>query len=309
MINATADDIALIKNTSEGLSFVAYGFPWKAGDNVVISNEEFPSNRMVWESLADQGVEVRAVPLPCPGDVEQALIDASDNRTRLLSISSVEYASGLKIDIEKLGQLCHRKGIAFCVDAIQGLGAFPHDVKSAHIDFLSADGHKWLLGPEGIGIFYCSPEWRSKLKLTQFGWHMAEEMYEFGKTSWEPAHSARRFECGSPNMLGITALNQSLGLLLEIGMDRVWQELRERTEFLRGLIDQQPQLELISCSAEGQYAGITVFKHTQQSEEEVYKRLEANNVMCAIRGGGIRFSPHFYTPRSQLEQAVTIAAG
>ena len=302
------DDIALLKNTSEGLSMVAHGFPWKPGDNVVISNEEFPSNRVVWESLSDKGVEVRRVPLPCPGDLEQALIDATDASTRLLSISSVQFASGLTTDLQKLGDLCKQRDIAFCVDAIQGLGVFPHDVQAMHIDFLVADGHKWLLSPEGLGIFYCAPEWRDRLQLHEYGWRMLEDPFDMMKEEWQPVSSAQRFECGTQNSTGIAAMEQSLSLLLEIGIDTIWSRVRERTEYLFELVEAQNKLELISCNANNRYAGIVVFRHQSIPDQDLYENLSKQKILCALRGGGIRFSPHFYTPVESLELAIQIAA-
>ena len=302
-----ADDIALVKNTSEGLSMVAHGFPWQAGDNVVISAEEFPSNRVVWESLMNKGVEVRRVSLPCPGDVEQALIDATDSSTRLLSISSVQFASGLKTDLQRLGTFCKQRDIAFCVDAIQGLGVFPHDVSSMHIDFLVADGHKWLLSPEGLGIFYCAPEWRERLELHEYGWRMLEDPFDMMKTDWKPVATAQRFECGTQNSIAIVAMEQSLSLLLEIGIDEIWERALERTELLFDLVSANDELQLISCNAEGRYAGITIFRHKNNSDQDLYEKLSRNNVLCAMRGGGIRFSPHFYIPPDSLKKAIEIA--
>jgi cysteine desulfurase/selenocysteine lyase len=302
-----SDDIALVKNTSEGLSMVAHGFPWQPGDNVVISDEEFPSNRVVWESLTEKGVEVRQVALPCPGDIEQALIDATDASTRLISISSVQYASGLKTDLVRLGELCKQRNIAFCVDAIQGLGVLPHDVQAMHIDFLVADGHKWLLSPEGLGVFYCAPEWRERLALHEFGWRMLDEPFEFNKTDWRPATSARRFECGTQNSMGIAAMEQSLSLLLEIGIDSIWNRVKERTEYLFEKIAAHDELQLISCNAEGRYAGITVFKHNDLTDQQLYDKLSKNNILCAMRGGGVRFSPHFYISLESLKRAIEVA--
>ena len=302
-----AEDIALVKNTSEGLSMVAHGFPWQAGDSVVISDEEFPSNRVVWESLTNKGVEVRRVSLPCPGDVEQALIDATDSSTRLLSISSVQFASGLKTDLQRLGAFCKQRDIAFCVDAIQGLGVFPHDVISMHIDFLVADGHKWLLSPEGLGIFYCAPEWRERLELHEFGWRMLEDPFDMMKTDWKPVATAQRFECGTQNSIAIAAMEQSLSLLLEIGIEEIWKRVVERTELLFDLVTANDDLQLISCSSEGRYAGITIFKHKNNSDQDLYEKLSKNNVLCAMRGDGIRFSPHFYIPPDSLKKAIEIA--
>ncbi|MGR8942282.1 MAG: aminotransferase class V-fold PLP-dependent enzyme, partial [Gammaproteobacteria bacterium] len=154
LINApSADDIALVKNTSEALSFVAYGLEWRAGDNIVSSNEEFPSNRLPWESLAAQGVELRQADLYSAASPEEALFAAVDRNTRLLTISSIQFATGLRLDIERIGAFCKQRGILFCVDAIQSIGAVRFDVQACQADFVMADGHKWMFGPEGLGVF------------------------------------------------------------------------------------------------------------------------------------------------------------
>lgn len=305
LINApSADDIALLKNTSEALSFVAHGYPWKSGDNVVVSDEEFPSNRLAWESLAARGVSVRYVSLQDVADPEAVLLAATDAQTRIVSVSTVQYASGLRMDLRRLGQGCHEKGIAFCVDAIQGLGVLPHDVQGMHIAFLMADAHKWLLSPEGTAVFYCSARWRPQLALHEFGWHMIEDLYNFDPHAWKPAASARRFECGSPNMLGIHALTASLSLLEEIGLKEIQRRVLGNAEYLFAGIRQRPHLQLITRTDEGRYAGIVTFRHTQVSDDKLYQHLMRHNVVCAKRGGGIRFSTHVYNTHESLERAL-----
>jgi len=305
LINAPSpDDIALLKNTSEALSFVAAGFPWQDGDNLIISDEEFPSNRIVWESLRDRGVTVREVRLQGLEDPEQALLQAADASTRLLSISSVQYASGLRLDLERLGEGCRQRGIALCVDAIQGLGAIRQDVQSAQIDFLMADGHKWLLAPEGVAVFYCRQQWRERLRLVEFGWHMVEDSGNYARRDWEPAHSARRFECGSPNMLGIHALSASLSLLREIGMEKIEQRVLERTSYLLSELRGRAHFEVLTRDTPGRVAGIATFRPRHTDASTLHRYLTERNIVCAPRGGGVRFSPHFYIPPQQLELAV-----
>jgi selenocysteine lyase/cysteine desulfurase len=304
----SADEIALLKNTSEALSVVAYGFPWQAGDNVVISDEEFPSNRIVWESLKERGVAVKKVSLRGP-DPEATLLAAADGRTRLLSVSSVQYASGRRLELARLGEGCRRRGIAFCVDAIQGLGAIHHDVEAMQIDFLMADAHKWLLGPEGIAVFYCRPAWRERLRLYEYGWHMVEDAGDYERADWEIAHTARRFECGSPNMLGVHALHASVSLLREVGMGEIERRVLARSEQIIDRIRAYAAtLELLTPDRPGRYAGIVTFRHRRRDPQALLAALQQAGVVCAARGGGIRFSPHFYTPPAQLEQAVDLAA-
>jgi selenocysteine lyase/cysteine desulfurase len=309
LVNAASpNDIAFVKNTSEALSAVAHGFPWVSGDNVVFADEEFPSNRIVWESLRAAGVEARAVRLTRNSDPEQTLLEAADARTRLLSVSSVQYASGLRLDLRGLGAACRKREVAFCVDAIQGLGVFAHDVQSMQIDFLMADAHKWLLGPEGIAVFYSNPTWRDRLILRQYGWHMVEHAGDFDRSDWTVAASAQRFECGSPNMLGIHALAASLSLLSEIGIDEIERRIIARADHLYAGIAKRPTLEPLHPRQPGRYAGIVVFRHRRRAPAEVHAHLRERNVICAPRGGGVRFSPHFYNTPEQLDRALDLAA-
>jgi selenocysteine lyase/cysteine desulfurase len=307
LINApSADDIALLKNTSEALSVVAYGLQWKPGDNIVTSIEEFPSNRIVWESLASQGVELRLADLQSAETPEDALFNLVDNNTKLLTISSVQYASGLRMDLKRLGSFCRDNDILFCIDAIQSIGAVQFDVQAIHADFVMADGHKWMCGPEGLAVFYCREDLRERLKLYQYGWHMVREMGNYDCTDWKTAPSARRFECGSPNMLGIYALEASLSLLHEIGMETIERKLLENTSHLVDIIANENSLEVLSSTENGRYAGITTFAHKQIDTSSMHQYLMEHGVICAQRGGGIRFSPHFYNTFEQLERAIQL---
>ncbi|MHB1586868.1 MAG: aminotransferase class V-fold PLP-dependent enzyme [Acidiferrobacteraceae bacterium] len=308
LVGAQPEDIAFTKSTSEALSFVAHGFPWGDGDQVVFPEEEFPSNRMVWESLAPR-VTARPVRLTDARDPERALIDALDGHTRLLAVSSVQYARGLRLDLERLGSACRRAGVAFCVDAIQGLGYLPHRVVECPIDFLMADGHKWLLGPEGLAIFYCRDVWRERLTLHEFGWHMVERPGDFDRTQWEPARSARRFECGSPNMLGIHALNASLSLIEEVGVSEIGRRLLERSGYLIESLTSAPGVHLLTIPDLRRRSGIVTFAPSPDAGhtvDTVFARLTEQRVFCARRGGGIRLSPHFYTPMGDLEATINI---
>lgn len=307
LLNAPSkNDIALLKNTSEALSVVAYGFEWREGDNVVSCNQEFPSNRIVWESLARKGVEFREADLNAFNSPEEALFSFVDNHTRLISISSVQFSTGLRMDLKRIGEFCKGRGILFCVDAIQSLGALQFDVQDIQADFVMADGHKWMFGPEGLAIFYCRPDARDLLCLNQFGWHMVEAPGDFDRKDWSVAKSARRFECGSPNMLGIHALHASLSLLLETGMEYVEKEVLKRSEHLFEKIKPRPEFELITSTRSDRYAGIVTFRHCTADNAKLYDYLMQHNVMCAFRAGGIRISPHFYTPYEQLEQAIDL---
>lgn len=308
LLNApSTDDVALVKNTSEALSFVAFGLEWQSGDQIVISDEEFPSNRIVWEALAPQGVEVLQVSLK-GDDPEGALLSACGPRTRLMSVSAVQFASGLRLDLQRLGAGCKEQNVLFCIDAIQQLGAQPFDVQAYQCDFAMADGHKWLLGPEGLGVFYCRAELREQLKLHEFGWHMLEHMGDYNRTEWEPAKSARRFECGSPNMLGAMALEASLSLLEEVGMEKVAALIAERVQWLQDGLNAIPGVQLHSPLNPARRGGIFSFSIDGIDNQQVYEHLKQQQVVCIQRGPGIRFSPHFYTEKRVIDETLQIVA-
>jgi cysteine desulfurase/selenocysteine lyase len=272
---------------------------------VVISDEEFPSNRVVWEALAPLGVEVVQVNLHS-GDAETALLDACGPRTRLMAISAVQYASGLRLDLPRLGQGCRERGVLLCIDAIQQLGALPFDVQTSQCAFAMADGHKWLLGPEGLGVFYCRSDLRAQLKLHEYGWHMLEHAGDYQRSDWQPARSARRFECGSPNMLGAMALEASLSLLEEVGMPQVEQALQERMQWLIDGLRKMPGARLHSAVQHQQRAGILTFSLDGWQHQPLFERLKEQQVICAQRGAGIRLSPHFYTKPVVIEETLQV---
>jgi len=304
LINAPSpDDIALLKNTSEGLSLVAYGLTWSTGDNIVSSNQEFPSNRVVWESLHDQGVELRQVELVKVGSTPEDVLEAAcDENTRLLAVSSVQFGSGLTLNLQRLGQFCRQHGILFCIDAIQSIGALDMDVQSIEADFVIADGHKWMLGPEGLALFYCRADLRERIKLHQFGWHMVGKSGDYDQLEWQPAASARRFECGSPNMLGIHALSASIELLLEIGMPTIESLVHKNADFLAERLTTIDGIQI--RDSRYRCSGIVAFDHPGVDSKDIFAELQNLNVICALRTGAVRFSPHFYTQVSALEQAV-----
>lgn len=308
LLNApSTDDIALVKNTSEALSFVAFGLTWASGDQIVISDEEFPSNRIVWEALTAQGVEVVQVSLK-GDDPEGALLTACGPRTRLMSVSAVQFASGLRLDLQRLGAGCKQQDVLFCIDAIQQLGALPFDVQSYQCDFAMADGHKWMLGPEGLGVFYVRSDLREQLKLHEFGWHMLEHMGDYNRTTWEPAKSARRFECGSPNMLGAMALEASLSLLEEVGMEQVAALIAERVQWLQEGLSTIAGVKLHSPLNPARRGGIFSFSIDGIDNQVLYETLKAQQVVCIPRGPGIRFSPHFYTEKRVIDETIAIIA-
>ena len=311
LINApSSDDIALVKNTSEALSMVAYGLNWTPGDNIVIAEQEFPSNRIVWQSLQAQGVTVKFVDLyqnmHTGNTPEDNLLAAIDEKTRLLSVSSVQYGDGLRMDLKKLGEFCRQQQVLFCVDAIQSIGALTFDVQDIQADFVMADGHKWLMSPEGLGLFYCRAELRKTMKPTQYGWRMIEDLFNFDTLVWSEAHSARKFECGSPNMLGIHALNSSIMLIKERKIEFIEKNVVNNSKYIIKKITAIPEISLKSSTDNDRLSGIVSFRHENISSEALYHELMAHNVICAMRHGNVRFSPHYYTSTEIIDGAIEI---
>lgn len=315
LINAeSVDEIALLKNTSEGLSLIAQGLGFKAGDNIVIPVEEFPSNKVVWQALETQGVELRCISVQESAEPERALIDAMDENTRLLSCSSVQFARGLRLDLNPLGYACKQNDTLFCVDAIQSLGAIRFDAQACLADFVVADGHKWMCAPEGTALFYCRKKIQPRLQLRQYGWYMRADPFDFSthddcqQGELQVSDSARRFECGSPNMMGIAALNASLGMLLEADIEKIEQAVLKNADYLFEQLKQIPEVIVLSQNKPGRYAGIVTFQKQDVDTEKLYQYLQENNVICANRGGGIRFSPHFYTTHDTIDKALELVA-
>lgn len=295
LINAdSAADIALLKNTTEGICTVAAGIDWRKGDNLVLPLDEFPSNRLPWLALQGLGVEIREVDIRTSQNPEQALLARMDERTRLLSVSAVQWIDGLKLRLETLGAACHNQGVLFFVDAIQHLGALQMDVQACHIDFLAADGHKWLLAPEGIAVFYSHAGVRADLKLQQHGWRMMDEPYQFERDNWLPSDSAIRFEAGSPNMLGQVALYASVGLLLDVGMQNVEACIAKNSRSLADGLSEIDGIELVRPFEPNNFSGIVSFKTPGRDLREIHQALKKSHLACAIRGDAIRLSPHFY---------------
>jgi len=295
LINAgSTDDIALLKNTTEGICTVANGINWQKGDNLVLPADEFPSNRLPWLALQRYGVEVREVDIRSTDQPENALLEQVNKRTRLLSVSAIQWTDGLRLKLETLGQFCRQNNVLFFVDAIQQLGAMQLDVQACSINFLAADGHKWLLAPEGIAVFYCDENTRGQLLLKQQGWHMLDNPYQFDRQDWQASKSAMRFEAGSPNTLGQVAMHASIGLLQEVGMSKVESLIAANSLALSSGLTDIPGVELVRPYDPQRVSGIVSFRPADRGLVEVQQTLKSRKLSCTVRGEAIRLSPHFY---------------
>jgi len=299
LINGGVDEVAFVKNTSEGISIVANGIDWKAGDNVVIPNIEFPANVYPWWNLKRFGVETRMVEEEDGRILLDDLIKQTDERTRVISVSSVECNNGFRNDLNQIGAFCKERDILFCVDAIQSLGILRMDVKRDNIDFLAADGHKWMLSVEGLGGFYISKNVLEKIYPATVGWDSMVNASDFMNYDFTFRPDAKRFEEGSFNTMSIYALGAALDLLLEIGIDTIQSSALSQGDYLvDGL--QQRGIKILNSMIPKERSGIISYALTADLQKLTAYMAE-NNVSLTVRDGMVRLSPHFYNSQDEAD--------
>lgn len=299
-------EVAFVQNTSDGLSLVAEGLAWQDGDNVVGAVPEFPSNAYPWMRLADRGVEYRRVPERDGRIDPDELLARIDARTRAVALSWVQYASGFRSDLARIGTFCRRQGVLFAVDAIQGLGALRLDVEAESVDVCVAATHKWLLGPEGLGLLYVSDRVIEALRPTRSGWRSAATPLEWEELSLEPAPGALRFESGTLNVYGIAALGASLEILLEVGPDEVERRVRALADRLAAGLAAAGFSVVGGGRSPAERSGIVAAVHPRLPAEKLVEELLEHGIVASHRAGRLRFSPHFYNRTEEAEQVLEI---
>jgi selenocysteine lyase/cysteine desulfurase len=301
-------EVTFVENTSTGISMIAEGFAWKPGDNVVSAQLEFPSNVYPWMCLADRGVEYRTVPERDGRIHEDELLSLIDDRTRMLVLSSVQYASGYRADLRKLGAACRKKGVLFVLDVIQSLGALAHNVEEELIDAAVASSHKWLLGPEGIGLLYVSDRVIDQIRPVRSGWRSMKNLFDWTEMEIDFAAGAKRFESGTLNVYGIHAFGASLDLLLEAGAAAVEERVLALTErAAAGLAERG--FTVISSRRPGETSGIVSAVHPRREAKDLVRELAARDVVVAARAGRFRVSPHFYNTEDEIDRMLEALSG
>ncbi|HYL35695.1 MAG TPA: aminotransferase class V-fold PLP-dependent enzyme [Bryobacteraceae bacterium] len=299
LIGANRSEIALVKNTSEGIATIAMGLDWRPGDRIVAFREEFPANYYPWKRLEAQRCYVEWLSVHEPLDV----IDLACRGARLLAISFVQYLSGFRADLNAIGRICKANGCFFFVDAIQGLGAFPLDVNTAHIDALAADGHKWMLGPEGCGILYVRKDRQDSVFPEEFGWTTVAGYNDYASRDMTLRPDAGRYECGTLNTIGAYGLSASLDLVLEIGVDRIGP-------VVQALADQLAEgacrrgYTLLAGREPGNASAILAIHKPGLDSRAIVHELGAKGIVAAARQGWVRLSPHFYISPEEIERVV-----
>ena len=303
LLAASTDEVALTHNTTEGVNFVAEGFPWEPGDNLVTLADEFPTNQYPWMNLASRGVETRRV-ATVEGAVHLDQVAAAfDRRTRIVSVSWVGYSSGWRNDLDRLADLAHAHGALLFVDAIQALGVVPLDVTRTPVDFLAADGHKWLLGPEGAGVFFVRREHLDRLRPLGLGWHSVVHDHDFARIELVVKPTAARYEGGSQNMAGAIALKASLELLARFGPAALCKRIFDITDLACRRLEQLGARIRSDRSPEHK-SGIVIFDLPGRDPIQLRGQCLAKGVVLSCRGGGLRISPHAYTDASDIDRLV-----
>jgi selenocysteine lyase/cysteine desulfurase len=305
LLGCDADEIALLGPTALGLSLFANGLDWHAGDEVVCYADDYPANVYPWLDLRRRGVIVRLLRPERPGEITPELVaSVLTERTKLVALATANFFAGTRIDVDAIGQLLHARGILFAIDAIQTLGAFPF--RATHVDFLSADAHKWLLGPCAIGIVMVKRQHFDRLRPTLLGaWNVfspgfiAQEEIRFMPT-------AQRYEPGTPNFTGIYGMKAALELVLATGIDTIAARVLELKAVLLGHLDELG-FEVIGPRTGSHAHAITTCRHPRADHAALHRKLAEQGIVCSLRQNRagqefLRFSPHFYNTETELER-------
>ena len=301
LIGAQPGEIAITKNTSEGIATIQMGLNWKPGDKVVAFREEFPANYFPWARLEKRGVHVEWLSLYDPLEkIDQACAGA-----RLLTISFVNYLSGFRVDLKAIGEICHCRGCFYFVDAIQGLGVFPIDVREMKIHALAADGHKWLLGPEGCAILFVAQDVQDQIEPVEFGWTNIAGYNDYACRDMALRGDAGRYEPGTLNTIGCYGLRASMELLLEVGVDASGPSVMSLAGRIADGVESRGYRLMIPRTAETG-SGIVSFQKDGTDSRLVVRNLKSAGVMAAPRQGWVRVSPHFYNRAEEVDRLLDV---
>jgi cysteine desulfurase/selenocysteine lyase len=311
LLGASVDEISFVRNVAEGLSRISLGLRWAPGDNIVTCAMEYPTNVLPWLALASEGVETRIAPVEGARVTVESLAPYVDARTRLVAVSSVQFASGHQLDLRALGAFCRERGVLLSVDAIQHLGAFPLDVRATPVDFVTAGGHKWLLSPCGTGIFYCRRDLLETLRIVEVG-YAGMSTYDLGHEllgcAFSPRPTAQRFEGGLAAISGLAGLGAAIDLVLEVGLDRISRHILELTDATVEGLETLGFRVLSPRRSTAEKSGIVSFTHATRPAGEIKHFLAGRRISVSARVAGgvpfVRISPHFYNTQSEIREVL-----
>jgi len=297
LIGASPREIALVKNTSEGIATIAMGLDWRPGDRVVGFREEFPANYFPWKRLEEKGVVVEWLSIADPLD----RIDQACRGAKLLAISFVQFLGGYRAPLQAIGEICSRRQCIFLVDAIQGLGAFPLHVGECRIDALAADGHKWLLGPEGCGILYINQALQHRVEPVEFGWTNVAHYNDYTSRDLELRADAGRYECGTLNTIGCYGLRAAIEFLLDVGVGEIAPVVQNLGDRIAAGV-RSKGYEVLAGRTPETGAGIVSFRKPGMEPRQIVRDLKAREIIAAPRAGWVRTSPHFYVSPEEIDR-------
>jgi selenocysteine lyase/cysteine desulfurase len=297
--------ITFMGNTSDGISAVAESLSWDDGDEILLNTMEFPSNVQPFRALVRKGVSIRYIQ-PENGMVTPDMIrDAITPKTRLVSISAVQYLNGFRADLQGIGEICKEKDLWFVVDGIQALGATDINVEASHIDALATGGHKWLMSPLGTGFLYLSSSIAGSMTPSKTGWLSVEEPWELSnfEQPWQPVN--QHLETGTMNMAGIIGMHASLKMFLNIGISNIRNELLMLTDEIMRLLKNKSGVTIITPAEAESRSGILTFSRDRgAAPDEVIQNLKQQKIIMSAREGFFRIAPHFYNTPDELEHAI-----
>lgn len=304
LMGVPPEHLALTKNTGHGLSIVADGLKLDAGDNVVSVDCEYPSVVFPWYAQADRGIETRLVTPKSDGTFTADDLDAvMDDRTRVVTVSWVQFGTGFRCDLAAIAAAAHARKALFIVDVIQGLGALPLNVEALGVDIAVTGSHKWLMAPPGTGGLYVAPSVLDRLRLVNMGAGSVVDMMKFDPLDFTPKPTVQRYEEGSPNGLGLVGLNAALSLLEEVGIEAISTQIFALSAYASKKLEAK-NYRVVSPCDDSQRAGLVTFRHRSLPNGAVLSALEKAKVTGAVRGGNLRFSPHFYNTIEEIDRAV-----
>lgn len=304
LINARPHEIAFMRNTSDAISTVANGIAWRAGDNIVTTSVEFPANVYPWMRVAEHhNVTIKKAEERNGRIDADELLALVDQRTRVVTLSWVQYASGFRSDIRRIGNFCRARGVLFFVDAIQGLGGLQMDVERDAVDACAADAHKYLLGPEGITVMYISERVLEQIEPTVVGWMSVKQEEHSFDYRLDYREGALRFECGTLNTVGIYGLGAAIDLLLEVGVAAIEAEVLGLSDYLAGRLNEKGYAVVGSRRA-GETSGIVCCTHPRHTASKLYHYLNERRIITAPRVGRLRMAAHFYNTRDDIDALI-----
>jgi len=307
LIGGSAEQVSITRSTAHGISLLAGGLDWKEGDNVVGARGEYPANVYPWMALRERGVEFRMAE-PAQGRVlPETVLELVDGRTRVVALSHVEFWNGFRVDLASIGEECRRRGVVFCVDAMQSCGALALDLETMPVDFLATGAAKWLLGPQGIGFCYTAPDLLERVRPVVVGVGSVKRFQQYFEYDLDFQANGRRFEESSLSLLDMAALNASIELLLEVGTAVVEERVLDLSARLaEGLAERGYQIVEPWPRERVESSGIVSFRKPGAGPQEVMRDLNAAQVVGRIHQDFVRLSPHFWNTEEEVDRVLEV---